>query len=99
MTTVTDLAHRPAGLHVRRVGLDVSRDIQFTRGDLEMGSRFARIPLRWADARRPSLFPVLDAVLEIYPAVHDTRQMTELAGRLERDIPPDVTWRHRWPTR
>lgn len=67
-----------AGLHLRRAGLDLSREVEVTLGDLEMGSRFARISLHWADARLPSRFPVLDAVLEINPAVSDGRPTTQL---------------------
>ena len=65
-------------LHLGWVGLDLSRRIRVTGGDLEMGSRFARMPLRWADAGRPARFPVLDATLEINPAVYGRRPTTQL---------------------
>ena len=78
---------RAAGLHIRLGGVDVSRDVRLTHGDLETGSRFARMPLRWADARRPKLFPLLEATLEINPAVHGGDPTTQLALRGEY-VPP-----------
>jgi hypothetical protein len=72
------LGDRPAGLHVRRAGLDMSRDVRFVVGDLEIGGHSVRIPLRWADARRPELFPVLDAVLTIAPEWCDGRGAARL---------------------
>jgi hypothetical protein len=65
------------GLHVRRAGLDVSRDVQVVLGDLEMDARSMRIPVSWADAGRPRLFPVLEATLEITPAGADSRSQTQ----------------------
>lgn len=65
-------------VHVGWAGLDLSRPIRVTGGDLDMGSRFARIALRWADARHPERFPVVDATLEINPARNDQRPMTQL---------------------
>jgi len=59
-------------------GLELSRGVRVTGGDLAMGSRFARMPLRWADARRPGRFPVLDATLEINPAAAGGRRTTQL---------------------
>jgi hypothetical protein len=67
------------GLHVRRAGLDVSRDVRVVVGDLEIDGRSMRIPVRWADARRPRLFPVLVATLEITPAGTDRPSATRLA--------------------
>src|SRR5207244_2431790 len=55
------------GLHLQRVGLDVSRDIRVVLGDLQTSARTVRVPLHWEDARRPGLFPVLDATLELIP--------------------------------
>jgi hypothetical protein len=66
------------GVPVRWAGLELSRNVRVTGGDLEMGSRFARLPLQWADARRPGCFPVLDAMLEINPAVSGGRPTTQL---------------------
>jgi len=59
-------------------GLELSRVVRVTGGDLAMGSRFARMPLRWADARHPERFPVLDATLEINPATSGDRRTTQL---------------------
>ena len=65
-------------VHLVWAGLELSRRIRVTGGDLEMGSRFARMPLRWADAERPTRFPVLDATLEINPAMYGQRPTTQL---------------------
>lgn len=65
-------------VHVGWAGLDLSRPIRVTGGDLQMGSRFARILLRWADARHPERFPVIDATLEINPAMYGQRPTTQL---------------------
>jgi hypothetical protein len=65
-------------VHVGWAGLDLSRPIRVTGGDLEMGSRFARIPLRWADARHPERFPLIDATLELNPAMYGQQPTTQL---------------------
>lgn len=82
-----DLTEGRTGLHVRRAGLDVSREVQVVLGDLEMEGHSMRIPVRWADARRPRFFPVLEATLEITPAGPDSGPATRLAlsGRY---VPP-----------
>lgn len=72
------LGDRPTGMHVRRVGLDLSRDVRFVLGDLEIGAHAVRIPLHWADARRPKLFPVLDATLTVAPEWCDGRAAARL---------------------
>ena len=79
----TVLGDLPAYMHVRAAGLDVSRDVRADRGDLEVGGHVVRIPLEWSDARRPGLFPVLEATLEVTPQSHDGRSTTllHLAGR------------------
>lgn len=72
-------------LHLQRAGLDVSRDVRVLRGDMEVTHRRVRIPLHWEDARRPGLFPVLAATLEIVPVASGRHQTTQLAllGRYE----------------
>lgn len=72
-----------AGLHVRRAGVDVSRDVRILRGDLLLDEDAARLPLRWEDAERPNLFPVLEATLELVPVPAGRRPTTQvgLAGR------------------
>ena len=78
------LGDLPAYMHVQRAGLDVSRNIRVDRGDLEVGSHIVRVPLGWSDARRPGLFPVVEATLEVTPHISDDGQLTTrlaLAGR------------------
>lgn len=77
------LGDLPAYMHVRAAGLDVSRNVQVDRGDMEVGGQVVRIPLGWSDARRPGLFPVVEATLEVTPQSHDGRSTTRLhlAGR------------------
>lgn len=72
------LGDAPTGLHVRRAGLDVSREVRVVVGDLEVGRRLIRGRLWWADARQPHLFPILDATLEITPAGSEVRPSTRL---------------------
>jgi hypothetical protein len=66
-----------AGLHVRRAGLDLVRDVRMVLGDLEVGVQSARLPLRWEDAAHPDLFPILDATFELSP-VSAGHPMTQL---------------------
>ena len=88
-------AHRPThndgglrtGLHVQRAGLDVSRDVRVVLGDLEMSTRGIRVTLHWEDARRPGLFPVLDATLEIIPVAAGHYHATQI-GFVGRYQPP-----------
>jgi hypothetical protein len=72
------LGDLPAYLHVRAAGLDVSRNVRADRGDLEVGGHLVRIPLEWSDVRRPRLFPVVEATLEVTPESHDGRSATRL---------------------
>ena len=67
-----------AALRLGCMGLDLSRPVVVTIGDVEMGSRFARTALRWADARRPGRFPVLNGTVEINPARAGGRESTQL---------------------
>ena len=70
-------------LHLQRAGVDVSRNVRVLLGDIEIAPRCIRIPLHWEDARRPGLFPVLAATLEIAPVASGPRPTTQLllAGR------------------
>jgi hypothetical protein len=56
-------------------------------GDLEVGFRHARLALRWEDATRPELFPLLDANFELMPVSAGRRPMTQL-GLFGRYQPP-----------
>ena len=75
------------GLHLHRAGLDLSRPVRVLMGDLEVGSRLVRIPISWADAQRPNLFPALEGTLQIIPATNQGPATThiDLAGRY---VPP-----------
>jgi len=72
------LVERNAELHVRRAGFDFGRDVRITVGPFEAGIRSARLPVRWEDATRPGLFPLLDATLEVTPVQAGRRPMTQL---------------------
>ena len=76
------------GLHLHRAGLDVSRDVRVVIGDLQLSARSVRAPLHWEDARRPGLFPVLDATLEIIPVASGRRHTTQIGfvGRYEAPL-------------
>jgi len=67
-----------AAVRVHRAGLDLARDVRMIIGDVEIGVHSARLPLRWEDARRPGLFPILDANLEIAPVRAGQHAMTQL---------------------
>jgi len=81
------LGEDPPGLHVRRAGLDISRDVRMTHGDVETERRLLQLELRWADARRPTWFPIFEGILTMTPAWAEGRPTTRiaLAGRY---LPP-----------
>jgi hypothetical protein len=74
-------------LHVRRAGVDFVRDIRMVLGEAQVGVHSARLPIRWEDATRPGLFPILDATLEVAPVRAGRRAMTQL-GLFGRYRPP-----------
>ena len=76
-----------AELRVRRGGFDLGRDVRMILGDIEVGVHSARLPIRWEDATRPGLFPILDATLEIAPVRAGRHAMTQL-GLFGRYRPP-----------
>jgi hypothetical protein len=79
---------RLAGLRLRRAGVDLNRDVRVILGRLILDTDAARLPLRWEDARRPGLFPVLEASLELVPlANHGLRPLTRI-GVVARYRPP-----------
>jgi hypothetical protein len=75
------------GLHVRRAGVDLSREVRIVRGDLVLDEDAARLPLRWEDAERPNLFPVLEVTLELVPVPAGRRSTTQV-GLTGRYRPP-----------
>lgn len=80
---------RLSDLHVRRAGIDMSRDVQITMGGivLDEDAAAARLGLRWEDARRPKLFPVLEAALELAPLTAGRHDITQI-GLVGRYRPP-----------
>ena len=68
-------------LHVRRAGLDLARHVRMVMGELQVGIHNARLPIRWEDASRPELFPILDATFELAPVSAGRRPMTQLGLR------------------
>jgi len=74
-------------LHLRRIGFDLARDVRMVLGDIRVGIHSARLPLRWEDATRPGLFPLLDATLEVAPVRAGRRAVTQL-GLFGRYRPP-----------
>ena len=67
-----------SALRVRRAGFDLTRDVRMVVGDVQIGIHSARLPLRWEDAARPGLFPVVDATLEVAPVRAGRHAMTQL---------------------
>lgn len=82
-----DEPHPTAELRVRRIGFDIGRDVRMVLGDVAVGIHSARLPIRWEDATRPALFPILDATLEVAPVNAGRRAMTQL-GLFGRYRPP-----------
>jgi hypothetical protein len=74
-------------LRVRRAGFDLARDVRMILGDVEVGIHSARLPIRWEDATRPALFPILDATIEVAPVRAGRHAMTQL-GLFGRYRPP-----------
>jgi len=72
------VVQRDAELHVRRAGFDFGRDVRIAVGPFQAGIQSARLALRWEDATRPGLFPLLDATLEVTPVKAGRRPMTQL---------------------
>lgn len=77
-----------AQLHVSLGGLQVGAEIATEVGEIdESGSqatatRGIRIPIEWAAARRPALFPLMSAVLSVYPLTATETQL-DFLGRYE----------------
>lgn len=77
-----------AALHVQLGGLEVGTEIALTIGAIEevdstgYASKITRIPVSWQAARRPRLFPLMDAVLSIY-ALTSTETQLDFLGRYE----------------
>ena len=77
-----------AALHVQLGGLEVGTEIALTIGAIEevdstgYASKITRIPVSWQAARRPRLFPLMDAVLSLY-ALTSTETQLDFLGRYE----------------
>jgi copper chaperone CopZ len=65
----------------------MSRDVQVTIGGIVLDEDAARLGLRWEDARRPKLFPVLEAALELAPLTAGHHDITQV-GLVGRYRPP-----------
>lgn len=74
-------------LRVRPAGREYGRPVRLHVGGLVAGEDRARAALGWADARRPHLFPQLEAVLEVVPVSNDSLPYTQI-GVLARYRPP-----------
>ena len=74
-------------LRIRPGGMEVSRPVRLRVGGLVAGENRARAALGWADATRPSLFPQLEARLEIVPVPNDAMPFTQI-GIVARYRPP-----------
>jgi hypothetical protein len=82
-----EIRERRSDLHVRRAGIDLSRDVEITIGGIVLDEDAARLALRWEDARQPKLFPVLEAALELAPLTAGRREITQV-GLVGRYRPP-----------
>lgn len=76
-----------ASLHVKRAGMEMSRDVRLRFSGLVCDEHRARLSLRWEDAHHPRLFPVLEAVLELAPLKSGRLQVTQI-GLVGRYRPP-----------
>ncbi len=83
---VTRAAQVAAGLHVRLAGVEISRDVQVrVKSYVEYESRADRrmtVELEWQSADLPSLYPVMQASLHVYP-VCDTETQLDFHGNYE----------------
>lgn len=67
-----------AALRVNLAGLEVSTEIALSVGEIEQtsgASPLTRIPVSWQAARRPGLFPLMQAELSIYPLTPTETQL------------------------
>jgi hypothetical protein len=77
-----------AELRVNIGGLQVGTEIDTSIGEIEESGREAdasqvtRIPIDWAASRRPNLFPLMSAVLRIYPLTATETQL-DFLGQYE----------------
>ncbi len=77
-----------AALHVQVAGLEVGTEIELTIGEIEevdssgYASKITRVPVSWQAARRPRLFPLMDAVLAVY-ALTATETQLDFLGHYE----------------
>lgn len=77
-----------AALHVTVAGVEVGAEIEVTVGGIEElqagapASRLTRIPVTWRAARHPSLFPLMNAELSVYPLTATETQL-DFLGRYD----------------
>jgi hypothetical protein len=71
----------PAAASARLAGLDLSRDLRLSVGDLQIGHRTAWLTVGWEDPRHPGLFPRLCATLEFMPVAAGHRATTQVGLR------------------
>ena len=74
-----------AALRVNVAGLEVSAEIALSIGAIHEtsgASPVVRIPVHWEAARRPGLFPLMDAELSIYPLTPTETQL-DFLGRYD----------------
>ena len=77
-----------AGLRINLGGIEVGTEIAVSIGEIEEtrkatdSSRVVRIPVEWEAASRPRLFPLMNAVLSVYPLTATETQL-DFHGRYE----------------
>lgn len=77
-----------AALHVSIGPLEIGAEITVTVGEISEqaydapNSQVTRIPIEWAAAQRPRLFPIMNAELSIYPLTATETQL-DFLGRYD----------------
>ena len=77
-----------AALHVSIGPLEIGAEIAVTVGEISEqaydapNSQVTRIPIEWAAAQRPRLFPIMNAELSIYPLTATETQL-DFLGRYD----------------
>jgi hypothetical protein len=74
-----------AALRVNVAGLEVTAEIALSIGEIQEASGafpVVRIPVYWEAARRPGLFPLMEAELSVYPLTPTETQL-DFLGRYD----------------